>query len=109
MFNIDKDTKTISIIKKDTASFEVILDNYILIDGDKVTFTVAKEVEQQNPVLQIIVTSFEGGKAIINLSSEDTDLDIGNYLYDVQVNTKEGQIDTVIGPAKFKVIGGVTY
>lgn len=110
MINIDKDTNKISIIKKDTATLSVILDNYCLTDGDTVTFTVANEVEQEQPLLQIAVTQFtdEGG-AVISLTSQDTDLEIGEYLYDIQVNTKDGRVDTIIGPAKIKIMGGVTY
>ena len=110
MITIDNENNNISIIKKDTASLEVFLDNYMLTEGDKVTFTIDKEVEQQEPIKQIIITEFtEDGGAIINLTSEDTDLEIGTYKYDVQINTADGRVDTVIGPAKFKVIGGVTY
>lgn len=109
MFVIDKDTQSMTIIKKDTASFTVALDNYTLTTGDEVTFTVAPQVEQEEPLLQKTVTTFEEGAAIISLESAETDLEIGSYLYDVQVKTADGRVDTVIGPAKFKVLGGVTY
>ena len=110
MITIDKDTNNITIIKKDTASLNILLDNYTLTNGDRVTLTIDKEVEQETPIKQIIVTNFnEEGGAIINLTSEDTDLEIGTYKYDIQINTADGRVDTVIGPAKFKVIGGVTY
>lgn len=110
MITIDKDTNNITIIKKDTASLDILLDNYTLTDGDRVTLTIDREVEQETPIKQIIVTNFnEEGGAIINLTSEDTDLEIGTYKYDIQINTADGRVDTVIGPAKFKVIGGVTY
>ena len=110
MITIDKDTNNITIIKKDTASLDILLDNYTLTDGDTVTLTIDKEVEQETPIKQIVVTNFnaEGG-AIINLTSGDTDLEVGTYKYDIQINTADGRVDTVIGPAKFKVIGGVTY
>ena len=110
MITIDKDTNNITIIKKDTASLDILLDNYTLTNGDRVTLTIDREVEQETPIKQIIVTNFnEEGGAIINLTSEDTDLEIGTYKYDIQINTADGRVDTVIGPAKFKVIGGVTY
>ena len=110
MIYIDKDTNKISIIKKDTATLSVSLDNYFLTDGDRVTFTVANEVEQEEPLLQIVVTQFtsEGG-AVIPLTSQNTDLEIGEYLYDIQINTKDGRVDTIIGLAKIKIMGGVTY
>lgn len=109
MFIIDKDTNAMTIIKKDTASFTLSLDNYELGKGDTVKFTVATEFESQTPVIQKIITAFDAGAAKIELSSVDTNIDKGTYFYDVQVNTSDGVVDTVIGPAKFKVKGGVTY
>lgn len=109
MFTIDNDTNMMTIVRKDTASFEVALENYTLAEGDRVTFTIAKEVEQETPIKQIVVEDFIGGAATIFITSEDSDIEIGTYLYDVQVNTVDGRVDTIVGPAKFKVIGGVTY
>lgn len=110
MFTIDNDTKMITIVKKDTAYFGLELDNYVLSQGDKVTFTIAMEKESQNPQVQKEITEFpENGIALIHLTSEDTDLNKGVYFYDIQVDTRDGQVDTVIGPAKFKVVEGVTY
>ena len=43
MFTIDNETNKMTIVKKDTASFDVELDNYTLTEGDRVTFTIAKE------------------------------------------------------------------
>ena len=46
MITIDTDTNNITIIKKDTASLTVALDNYKLTEGDQVTLTIAREVAQ---------------------------------------------------------------
>lgn len=109
MFTIDKETNQMTIVMKDTASFDIAFDNYYLVTGDKVTFTVAKEKESQDPLIQKELTEFAGGRARIQLSSDDTDLPKGSYYYDIQVDTGDGRIDTVVGPAKFKVLEGVTY
>lgn len=109
MFVIDTDTKTMTIIKKDTASFDVALDNYQLQDGDSVTFTIASTIEQEEPILQKVITDFVDGVATVFLTKEDTDIEVGSYLYDIQVDTMDGRVDTIVGPAKFKVNGGVTY
>ena len=110
MIIIDSDTNNITMIKKDTASLEIAVDNYTLTSGDRVTLTIDREVENETPLRQIVVTDFtKDGVAIINLSSQDTDLEIGSYKYDIQINTADGRVDTIVGPARFKVIGGVTY
>lgn len=49
MYTVDENN-TITIVKKDTAYFSISLDNYELMDGDILTFTVAKEKESQNPL-----------------------------------------------------------
>lgn len=109
MINIDKDTGAIKIVAKDTAVLAISLDNYFLVPGDKVYFTINDVVGASTFKTQKIITDFLDGRAIINLDSKDTDLEPGNYFYDVQVNLKSGEVDTVIGPNKFKVLGGVTY
>lgn len=109
MFTIDKETNQMTIVMKDTAAFDIAFDNYHLVAGDKVTFTVAKEKESQNPLIQKVLTEFEDGMARIQLSAEETNLPKGSYYYDIQVETGDGRIDTVVGPAKFKVVEGVTY
>lgn len=109
MLTIDKDTNKITIVTKDTGDLLLSLDNYILDTGDTVVFTVNTEVELENPLIQKTYTEFEGGKCLIRLTTEDTDLAPGNYLYDIQVNTADGRVDTVIGPARFKLVGGVTF
>ena len=109
MFTIDKETNQMTIVMKDTASFDLAFDNYYLVSGDKVTFTVAREKESEQPLIQKVLTEFEGGLARIQLSSEETDLPKGTYYYDIQVDTGDGRVDTVVGPAKFKVLEGVTY
>ena len=109
MLNYDKDTKAMSIIAKDTGDFVISLDNYLLDEGDKVYFTVNDELEKPEPLIQKVITTFEDHKAIVRLTTADTDIPVGNYYYDVEVNTADGRVDTVMGPSKFKVVGGVKY
>ena len=109
MLNYNGETNTITMIAKDTGDFVISLDNYLLDEGDKVYFTVNKELEKENPLISVVVSEFVNNKAVIHLTSTDTDLAPGNYYYDVQVNTADGRVDTVLGPAKFKIAGGVKY
>lgn len=108
MYTIDENN-TITIVKKDTAYFSIQLDNYELMNGDILTFTVAREKESQTPLIQKRITEFDENLAVIFLSSTDTNLDKGSYYYDIQLNTHDGLVDTIVGPAKLKIIEGVTY
>lgn len=109
MFTIDTDNYKITIVKKDTARLNLTLDNHVLQAGDTVTFTIAREKESQEPLVQKVITTFVNGIATIILNQQDTDLDKGTYFYDIQVDTADGRTDTVIGPAKFKIVEGVTF
>ena len=106
MFTVAADNR-IEVIKGDTGILELALDNYQLKTGDKVYFTVKASYEGERLIFKE-VTEFTDGKVKFILTSQDTDLKAGTYLYDVQCNLADGRVDTVIKPAKFKVLGGVT-
>ena len=107
IFTIDKKNK-ITIVRGDTAIFDLTLDNYTFVEGDKVYFTVKNTVYDTLNIIQKVITEFEENKVRIMLTKEDTDIDIGMYTYDVQCSLVNGLVDTVIIPATFEVIGGVT-
>lgn len=109
MLNYDLDTGTISIIAKDTGEFVISFDTYELFEGDTVYFTVNDELEKPNPRIQKVITEFEDNTVIVHLSTEDTNIPVGSYYYDVEVDTPAGRVDTIMGPLKFKVLGGVKY
>lgn len=109
MLNFDFDTGTISIIAKDSGDFVISFDNYVLNEGDTVYFTVNSELENPTPRIQKVVTEFENNTAIIRLTSADTNIPVGSYYYDVEVDAADGRVDTIMGPSKFKVLGGVKF
>lgn len=109
MIRYNEDTSALAIIAKDTGDFAINTINYILNQGDTVYFTVNTELENPDFKIQKVITDFTDGKAIVRLSSSDTDIPVGEYYYDVEVHTADGRVDTIQGPSKFKVLGGVTY
>ena len=109
MLNFDKDTYKITMVRKDTGDLTVALENYLLDTGDEVVFTVNTGYDLEHPLIQKRITEFQDHSALVRLDVGDTDLEPGEYLYDVQVNTADGRVDTVIGPAKFKITGGITF
>lgn len=106
MFTVATDNR-IEVIKGDTGILELALDNYQLKAGDKVYFTVKASYDSERLIFKE-QTEFEDGKVKFILTSKDTDLKIGMYFYDIQCNLADGRVDTVIAPAKFKVLGGIT-
>ena len=109
MLNYDKDTYKITMIRKDTGDLTVALENYLLDTGDEVVFTVNTGYDLEHPLIQKRITEFQDHSALVRLGVDDTDLEPGEYLYDIQVNTADGRVDTVLGPAKFKITGGITF
>ena len=109
MLNLDKDTYKITIVRKDTGDLTITIENYLLDEGDEVVFTVNSGYDLEHSLIQKRITEFQDHSALVHLNVEDTDLEPGEYLYDIQVNTADGRVDTVLGPAKFKIIGGITF
>lgn len=109
MLNYNKDTNAISIVAKDTGDFVISVDNYLLAEGDTVYFTVNVDLEKENPLISKEIKEFVDNKAVVRLTTQDTNLAIGTYYYDIQINTADGRVDTVLGPAKFKITGGVKF
>ena len=109
MLIYDKDTNAISMVAKDTGDFVVIVYNYLLAEGYTVYFTVNTDLEKENPLISKEIREFVDNKAVVRLTTQDTNLAIGTYYYDIQINTADGRVDTVLGPAKFKIIGGVKF
>ena len=97
------------VVQGDTASFNISVDNYSFVEGDKVYFTVKKDMQDSKYVIQKIANSFEDNIVKFNLNPSDTNIDIGDYIYDIQVSLINGVVDTIVLPSKFEVIGGVTH
>ena len=109
MFIIDNDN-SIRMIQGDTGSIRLTLDNYKLSSGDKVTFAMTSS-SLKRLLIEKNITEFESdGTALIILNGKDTvDIAPGSYLYEIQVITKDGRIDTVIPMTRFKIMEGMIY
>lgn len=108
MFIIDE-RKRIKGIKGDTAIFDIACKNHVFKDGDKVYFTVKYSVDDSENIIQKIITKFDNNIAKIILDKNDTNIEVGSYLYDVQLSLVDGRVDTIVVPSKFEIIGGVTH
>lgn len=116
MFKIGYDKK-ITMVQGDTGVIRMRISNYELSQGDEVRFAI---VNKANPsillcqhsdkkiVLEKQVTVFEkDGSARIVIYPYDTEyLQPGKYLYEIQVKTKDGRIDTVVPLTGFTLMDG---
>lgn len=96
------------ITRGDTASFGITIKDasgteYTPQTGDIVTFTVKKSTKKEEALIQKTGVS-------IALEHDDTaELKYGTYVYDVQLEYANGDIDTFIGPADFVITEEVTW
>jgi hypothetical protein len=83
----------------DTGPFSItprIDSKPILEEGDIVYFTVRK-LKEKSIVLQKVITEFENGTCTITINPEDTtNLEEGNYIYDLKLVRSDGTVDTLI-------------
>ncbi len=111
MITVDKDN-TIHLTRGDTARLflgrvvnEVTGEEYPVTEDDTVTFTVKKTVYDTTPSVQISVP----GGAAIHIKPEDTKgLPFGKYLYDIQIDTADGDVYTVIPLTTFELLKEAT-
>lgn len=81
-----------------------------LTEGDIIYFTVKKSIYTDEILLQKTITTFDDGKAHINISPSDTKgLRYDTYVYDIQWTSSAGAVKTIVPPSGFRVCGEVTY
>ena len=107
--------KDISMIRGDTESLRVSVKKQYgsrvpLTEGDLVYFTVKESARDEEKLLQIIVSEFDDGDAIIKIESEDTKaLMFKTYYYDIQLVRTNGDVKTIVPPSKFIIGSEITY
>jgi hypothetical protein len=81
------------------------LEPYTVQNDDVLTLTVKKDITDTEPIIEKKVT----GNTTFHLEPKDTTgLNFGKYKYDVQINTAEGEVYTIISPTAFEILAEVT-
>lgn len=103
------ENNVLTIVRKDTGTMRVAVSGYTLQNGDTLTLSISEELDTETPAVSLTSSAFVDNGCTFELTSEHTNLEPGTYYYDVQLNRADGSVDTIIGPDKMKVIGGVTW
>lgn len=110
MFRIKSDG-TIQLTRGDTARLSVTINNeidqneYTLGEIDTLTLTVKKSINDNEPSIQKVAV----GTNAFHIEPKDTSsLAFGKYKYDVQLNTADGDVYTVVEPSTFEILNEVT-
>lgn len=104
MYSIDKRTKQITLTRGDSFYAEVgILYKigklpYTPVSTDTIRFALKKNYDDETPLL---TKPIPYDTLILHLAPADTkDLPFGEYVYDVQLTDKNGEVDTFIAGRK---------
>lgn len=94
---------TITLTRGDSLIINVTITKngaiYTPTAGDKVRFALKQRTTDPTP---LIVKQADIGTMQIRLDPEDTkELAFATYVYDIELTTVDGYVDTFIGPAKF--------
>ena len=73
------------ITQGDTAFFDITVSNYEFGEGDILFFTVKKDLSSIENIIQKRITEFDGNVGKVVLSVDDTNIDVGVYIYDIQL------------------------
>lgn len=100
---------TIRLTRGDTAYLDIPLVTsegaYEMNPEDTLTFSVKKTVRDADYIFQKVVT----GTNTFHIEPADTvEMTFGKYVYDVELNTKDNDVFTVIPPSTFEVLVEVT-
>lgn len=81
-------------------------NQYIPDPGDVIIFSLKTSTsDSENPIVQKQISP---DTLELRLDPEDTDINVGDYWYDIEVTLTNGFRDTVVGPCKFKITNQVT-
>ncbi len=109
MFKIDY-ANNITLTRGDSAYIEIELTDeddykYALEQGDSLILTVKQNARCANPILQKRFDDIN-----VRIAPKDTQtMSYGSYCYDVQLTTADGDVYTVVGPARFTLCEEVTW
>ena len=102
----------IRLTRGDTADFsisvqnEVSKDSYEIQAGDTFRFTVKESSEDTDIVLQKVLNGLDS----FTIEPDDTkSLEYGDYVYDVELTTEDGDVYTIIPPSRFTIMEEVTW
>lgn len=94
----------ITVIRGETAQLPVTIvdaegNTYEPTSSDVITFTVKESADSHKTMIQKMSKN-----GVISLTTIDTDIDFGYYVYDIQLTSVDGYTITVVEPTSFIVI-----
>ena len=99
MFYVKNDE--ITLHRRNTGNIYIRKKEYIFQIGDVVTLTVKKELDSEETLIKKVEKVEQSKERIMfRFTSIDTDLEPGNYVYDIRIDYANGDVSTVKYPRK---------
>lgn len=104
------DGNNIKLTRGDTAYLTVPIktalgEDYVVQAGDTLTLSVKKKSTDNNYVFQKVLD----GSNTFHIEPQDTaGIEFGKYKYDIQLNTANGDVYTIIDVSTFTILEEVT-
>ena len=101
---------TIKLTRGDTAYITVSIENavndeYVMSAMDTLTLSIKRRITDVDYILQKTIT----GENMFHIYPEDTkNLRFGEYKYDIQLVTENGDVFTIVPPSSFVLMEEVT-
>ena len=97
--------KDISLTRGDSLILGITItkdeEEYTPVTGDKVRFALKHVIADDEP---LILKDADISTMTLTIEPSDTkNLAFGTYVYDIELTTHDGYVDTFIGPAKFNL------
>lgn len=97
--------KTIQLTRGDTTRICIVMEGRDLPDGTEAVFTVKRTAwKKTEPVLQKQLTVLDN-KAHLFLDSDETDIEPGNYVWDVRVKEPDDEGMNIFTPMEYGRFG----
>lgn len=76
-------------------------DDYVPDPNDVIRFALKTSTsDEEEPLVSKIIPN---DTLELRLNPEDTDFEAGTYWYDIEITLTNGYVNTIVGPAKFKI------
>lgn len=88
---------TITMTRGDTVRIDIAISNYTPVDGDVIKFAVKKSYDDED---ELITKYIDPEEMLLEILPSDTEsLAFGRYVYDMELTTASGDVDTFVRKA----------
>lgn len=104
---LEIDGNDLSISKSEDIPISFKITGATISEDDIVIFVVRKSI-YADPIIQKSYTGITDNILLVDLTNEDTDIEIRSYIYEISIKWADGKKNKIFNPHKFTIKGGDT-